>query len=173
MLVIVVSGIMSACGGSTPPAALPAVADEPFPEPVGDVLLTISADSDNDGEPEQQFGLDLAGIETTGTITRTIFEPFVSRDIEFTGVDAALFLARAGIEPDDPVTWRALDDYEVTSTRSELARSGAILATRGDGDLLPIEDGGPLRLVFTNPEGGLGRDTNQWIWSIAEVRLNG
>ena len=87
------------------------------------------------------------------------------------GVPLAVFLTAAGIDTGDDLVWTALDDYEVTFTGEQAAREDAMLATRLDGKPISVADGGPTRLVFPDADGPLGRDSNQWIWSIKSVSV--
>ena len=64
----------------------------------------------------------------------------------------------------------ALDDYHVTLPLAQLAASGAVLATRSGGRAIAIDEGGPVRLVF--PGGTrLGRNSDNWIWSVDWIRV--
>ncbi len=171
-LAMTVMILFTACG-STDDAALesgaPAEDGPPavlaFGEPAGEVVLTVVGAS-ADPNAGDRIELDLAMVEDIGTITTTLYEPFVSESIEFTGVPVDALLGALGVPDDAPLRWVALDDYEVNPTRAELAAEGALLATRQDGELLEIAAGGPLRIVFPDDSGPLGRDTNQWIWSV-------
>lgn len=169
VLVAVAGALLAACGGG--PDALPMEATDlgPLPAPSGDVILTITgADQPNVGDDVQ---LDLGGIESLGLTTVTLHEPFLNVELEMTGVPVDDLLAAAGIDHDAPLTWTALDDYQVHFNRREVGAENALLATRIDGTPIEIADGGPIRVVFTDPEGMLGRDTNQWIWNLYQIEV--
>lgn len=162
-------GLAAACsaGGSAPdrladgasPVALP-------PVPTGDIVLTIRHRASG-----EEIDLDLAGIESLGAETITVDEPFVGRELEFTAVDVDSVLAAAGVAPDAPLTWTALDEYQVHFNRRAAAGDGALLATRLGGEPIEVADGGPIRVVFPDGEGELAQDTNQWIWSLYLVEV--
>ncbi len=163
----------AACGGGSeaPDAGAERVADVgPLPAPAGEVVLTATGAV---GQPNvgDEVQADIEGLESLGTITATVFEPFISESIEFTGVPLETALAAIGVDADAPIVWTALDDYQVHYSRGELAGEGALLATRQDGAPIPIEEGGPIRVVFTDDSGDLGRDTNQWIWSLVRLEV--
>ena len=45
-----------------------------------------------------------------------------------------------------------------------------MLATRADGARMSLREGGPVRLVF--PTGSeLGRNSDNWIWSVDWIRI--
>lgn len=141
----------------------------PLPQPSGEVVLTVrGSDRPNVGD---EVVVDLAGIESLGTTTVTLHEPFVNAELEMTGVPVDQFLAAAGVDPDVDLVWTALDDYQVHFNRRAVAAEDALLATRIDGAPIEIADGGPIRVVFTDPAGLLGRDTNQWIWSLHLIEV--
>lgn len=171
LVALVAALVASSCGGTDNSAAVGAervISVTQVPAPSGDVVLTAQGAV---GQPNvgDEVQADIAGIESLGTTTVTVFEPFVSQHVEFTGVHLDTVLAAIGVDFEIPITWTALDDYQVHYTRTELIGEGAFLATRQNGTPIPIEEGGPIRVVFTDDSGPIGRDTNQWIWSL--VRL--
>ncbi len=140
---------------------------DPFPAPTGEVVLTIvGADRPNVGDEVQ---LDIESIEALGATTVTLHEPFLDSDLEFTGVPVDMVLAAAGVGANEGLTWIALDEYQVFYTRSEAAHDHALVATRQNGKPIPVDEGGPIRVVFIEADGELGRDTNQWIWGVTHV----
>jgi len=143
---------------------------EPLRIPTGAVVLTIEG---RVGQPNvgDHVEVDLDGIERLGTVDFTVFEPFVNRELEMSGVPIATLLTAAGIDTGADLVWTALDDYQVTFSGGAAARENAILATRVDGEPISIADGGPIRIVFPDSDGPLGRDSNQWIWSIERVSV--
>lgn len=167
--ILIAIALLAACGGE--PNSLPMEATEigPFPAPTGEVVLTITgADRPNVGDEVQ---VDLAAIENLGLTTVTVHEPFLNKELEITGVPVDDLLAAAGVDPDATLAWTALDEYQVHFSRREVAAEKAILATRIDNAPIDLADGGPIRVIFTDPEGMLGRDTNQWIWNLYEIEV--
>jgi hypothetical protein len=142
----------------------------PLPAPVGDVVLTIRGDVTQPNDVDS-VRTDLAGLEGLGVVSATVHEPFLGEDVDVAGVPVATLLAAAGVAPDAPTTWTALDDYQVRFVAGDLAAEGALLATRVDGRAIAIEDGGPIRILFPDDDGPIGRDSNQWIWSIAHIEV--
>lgn len=115
----------------------------------------------NDGEP---VSVDLASFDALPQQTLTTFEPFVKKDITFTGVGFADLLDAAAASGSS-VTVHALDDYVRTMDAAVLREPGVLLATRQAGELIPIAEGGPVRLVF--PDGSeAGADSDLWVWSV-------
>ncbi|WP_227354794.1 sulfite oxidase-like oxidoreductase [Haladaptatus salinisoli] len=69
-------------------------------------------------------------------------------DCEFTGVTLPTLAERAGVRDDAVhVMFSALDDYATNLPLDECMRDEVLLAWAYDGDPLPSEHGGPLRVV--------------------------
>jgi len=134
------------------------------------VVLTIEG---RVGQPNvgDHIEVDLEGIERLGIVEFTVFEPFLNRDLEMSGVPLAMLLAAAGVDAEAELVWTALDDYQVTFSGVAAASENAMLATRVDGEPISVADGGPTRIVFSKSDGSLGRDSDQWIWSIESVSV--
>ena len=151
----------------TPARLLPGQA---VPTPATTPVLTLTGQI---GRPNGAAGLslDVATIEELGLREVTLYEPWVKKRLTFQGVWLADLLAVAGV----PATARvvrltALDDYQIELPMADVRGGGILLATRtGEGTAIPVEDGGPTRIVFA---GGVpaGQDAKQWIWSL--VRLD-
>jgi hypothetical protein len=90
----------------------------------------------------------------------------------FTGVPITDVLDYIRTSPDAKTAeFVALDDYKVSFPIAELRSSKAILAVTRDGQELPVDAGGPIRLAF--PDGStLGANLDNWIWSIASVEVS-
>ena len=168
-ILTLIGATAAACGGSTTdPGVERSVSAAPVAPPTGEVVLTISGD-DARSNVGDQVQMDLEGLEALGVVTETIFEPFVSEEVVMTGVPLVDVLRAAGIGEDTPLVWTALDDYQVSYTLGELMADDGLLATRLDGEPIPVSSGGPIRVVFRNLDGPIGRNTNQWIWSLATI----
>lgn len=169
LLLCAIALAVVSCGTTSPsgPAAPLPLTTGPLPAPAGDVVLTIIGGTDPNVGDETH--LDIAGIESLGTTTIQVFEPFVSQELEFTGVPMSSVLGAAGIDLDSPLSWTALDLYELNFTHAEVRAENGFLATRMDGQPIEIADGGPVRLVFPTDDGPLGGDSSQWVWSLTQV----
>ncbi len=169
VFIAIASALLAACGGG--PDSLPMEATEIDPFSAGSISVIRGAAGARYG-PDAIGGVILVEpIESLGLTTVTVHEPFLNMELEITGVPIDDLLAAAGVDPDATLTWTALDDYEVHFSRREVAAEEAILATRIDNAPIELADGGPIRIIFTDPDGMLGRDTNQWIWNLYEIEV--
>ena len=171
-LTVLVSALLLAvtsCGSTQEVAGTDEVGIEPLPAPTGEVLLTIRGAGRPNVGPDVQ--VDLEGIESVGTSTMIIHEPFLNAELEMTGVLIEDLLAVADVDPDAELVWTALDDYQVRFSGRESGAESAYLATRVNGEPIEVADGGPIRVVFPEPDGTLARDSNQWIWSLYLIEV--
>ena len=142
-----------------------------FAPPSGEVVLTVSGAirSHNKGS---NLALDLATLERMGTVRLETTEPFLKKKVTFEGVPLWDLLQSAGVtDPAGKVHLTALDDYKVAFTLDQVRSSQMLLATRSDGQHMPIDKAGPTRIVF--PEAStLGRNPDLWIWSVSTMRVS-
>lgn len=137
--------------------------DGTVPEPEDEPVLTVVTPRGD------RVAFDLATIEQLRRVQTTVFEPFLEEDVEFSGVVLWDLLEAAGATGDsEDATLTALDDYEVELSLATLRSEPILLATRSSGDMIPVEEGGPTRVVF--PAGtSQGDNSNLWIWSVEEI----
>ena len=154
---------------SAPAAKAKPVADsEPLPAPEGEPVLRIKGVS-RGNVGTHTTAIDFATLDRVGVEELTIQEPFLKRDVTFTGIWMRDLLGRAGLGADARrLYFHALDDYHVELPVSDVAATG-FLAVRAGGERIEIADGGPIRLVFSSDE-GVAAITDNWIWTIDSMR---
>ncbi len=164
--ILLAVALLAACGGdpggprvATVGEALLVPGDD-VPE-VADPVVAVSGDV-----AVGAVGLDVPTLESLGTVEVTIEEPWLEEEIAFTGVWFSDLLAVLDPGDDaDAVDLHALDDYSVSFPLEDLVAGDALLATRADGDPIPVSAGGPVRLLFLDRDGP-GSNLDLWIWSI-------
>jgi hypothetical protein len=140
------------------------------PAPSGRPLVTVTG---RIGPPNQgdAVALDRRTLARLSQVQLSTYEPWVKQDLSFRGVWLTDVLALAGATGTSGVRVTALDDYAVDFTAAELRAGGILLATSdGNGADIPIENGGPTRIVFQR---GLraGENADQWIWSLRSIEV--
>lgn len=179
-LPIAIALALGACGSGddAAPAAVATGASSPgeihagqrVPLPTGEAVLRVRGVAR--GNDRGATAMDLATLERLPRLEVTIDEPFEKRSMTFTGVRVTDLLDVAGAGDDARrVFVHALDDYHVRFRLADLERAGAILATRADGKAIPLEQGGPIRIVFPTAD-GLGKNKDNWIWSVDWMRVS-
>lgn len=174
---------LAACATPTPTAAptgavdpapvllQPAVLlpDQPVPAPTGPTVLAVTGRigvTNGDGA----LSLDEETLDALGRLRLTVYEPWVKQTLNFQGVWLGDLLRVAHPDPGaQTLHITALDDYQVELPIADVLAGGVLLATRdGDGHPIPVEDGGPTRIVFVEGVPS-GASADQWIWSLATI----
>ena len=151
-----------------PPVLRPGQA---VPTPAGDPVLRLTGKI---GKPNDagSLVLDAATLDRLGVSKVRLFEPWLKQEMEFQGVWLADLLEVAGVDgAATTVHVTALDDYQVDLTMADVRAGGIFLATKdGLGKAIPVDDGGPTRIVFV---GGVasGKSDDQWIWSLKTLDI--
>lgn len=125
--------------------SLPAVAGM-FPEPVGEVVLTIDGNLGPD-TPSGGYVLDMAGLlslPATSFETTTIWTDGVQK---FTGVSMRQLLDMVGAEG-TIVLAEALNGYVIEIPIADLDQDAPILAYHLNGEEFSRRDKGPLWIVY-------------------------
>jgi hypothetical protein len=185
VVALVALGLIAACGSATeaaPEKATPAELgttltaatltsgqDVPVPRSAEVFRVTgkITRGNGNDG-----LALDLDTLERLGLTQLRVFEPWVKQDLDFRGVWLDDLLAVAGVAPGAAtVHLIAHDDYVVDVPLAEVRTGGLLIATRaGDGSAIPVDNGGPTRLVFADGAEA-GANPDRWIWSLKAIDI--
>jgi hypothetical protein len=140
---------------------------QPIPKPKGEPVLALlgKIGAVNDG---RALRFDTSTLEQLGLVKVTVYEPWVKKNLDFQGVWLADVLKLAQTTPDARgIHLTAMDDYQVDLSMGDIQTGRVLLATKaGDGSPLPIEAGGPTRIVFVQ---GNGVSADQWIWSLKDI----
>ena len=154
---------------SAPKATAPTTtAKNPYGDPIkvdppgpNDVVLTVTG-------PAAKKTYTLAAISGIGAKTLTIKEPFVKRTETFSAVPLESLLTPSGISGDQKVDTVALNEYVYSASAKSLVDGGALLAVSLDGNPIPIDQGGPIRIIF--PDGSPGASNlDAWNWSLSSI----
>jgi hypothetical protein len=118
------------------------------------------------------LALDRSIIERMGVEQVRLYEPWTKETLDFRGVWLRDLLAVAGAAPDAAtVHIVALDDYAVDLTMADVRAGGIMLAVRdGAGAQIPVDKGGPTRIVFMNGVKA-GENADQWVWSLKSIDI--
>ncbi len=147
--------------------------DDDVPAPDGDVILTLQG-AIGQTNTDDQLVFDMETLEQIGLIEYTLPEdPYADRAVTYQGVLLGDVLAVAAV-PDDAETLHAiaLDDYTV-DIPLDVTRWPVMLATRQDGERIPISDKGPVRVVFPYGQFDIDQDfyDPMWIWNLRTIEV--
>lgn len=100
----------------------------------------------------------------------SILEPFVKKHQSFEGVTLKSLLEASGISPSEKVDTVALNQYEFADTAQNLESADAILAVARDSQPIPMDEGGPIRLVFGS-KSKYFTYLDAWNWSLRTIKV--
>jgi len=119
----------------------------------------------------QRQSLTLADIEKLSLQQTTLKTPWGTQGT-FQGVMLKDLLSAHHLNVNKRVIFKALDNYAAGISKGEIERSPAFIATRFNGLAIPLNNKGPLILLWP------ARDTlaaqnqapqSSWTWSISEI----
>lgn len=144
--------------------------DGPVQAPTGPVLLTLTGKIGQRNVDRSALHFDAATLDELGLVKAKVYDPWVKQELEFQGVWANDLIEAARPTTDaQSIHITALDNYQVDLSLADIRAGGILLATkRGDGSPIPLEEGGPTRIVFV---GGVpsGASADQWIWNLTMI----
>lgn len=124
-----------------------------------------------DGAPKAVTVSDLERLPQTEYAVR---DPYLKTRVVYRGVLVRDLVAKYGGSGTHRIRLRALDDYKTSISRREWSRWDVLLATHKDGQLTPVADNGPARIVFpydTTPEIQPTVYDDRWIWQIVSIEF--
>jgi hypothetical protein len=174
------SVLLAACGKAAPAAVYTTVSEaavkpgDAVPAPEGEVVLTMDGKiGQTNADRTLQF--DMATLESLGLVQYDVDDPFAKKNIVYTGVLLSELLKVAQVAPDaTTLTLTALDDYSTDMKIADANRWPVILATRADGEYMPVDKSGPLISVFPFndfPEIDHVTYDAQWLWSLSAITV--
>lgn len=102
--------------------------------------------------------------------TITIYEPFVKKRERFTVVPLKVLFAFVGIKGSDSVLTKALNDYTFRASADQFIDSGAYLAIKRDGLPIAYDEGGPIRIIFSD-KSKWAKNLGAWNWSLSSISV--
>jgi len=173
-----VAVLASACGGADAPTGGAAddagaggvdIADEqiyggfPVDPPAPDeVVLTLIG--------AERVELTMAQLEALAVTEVTLDEPFVRRRETFRVIPLGDLFDLAGIADEETVATIALNDYRYLDGAGVLRGAQALLAVARDGGPIPMDAGGPVRIVFADDSAYAGM-LDAWNWSLRTISV--
>ena len=151
-------------------AEIKAGSDVPIPS--GEVILTISGDI-NTTNVDNTLQFDMETLEQLGLVEYSVDDQQAEgKVVTFQGVLLNDILNVAGISDNATnLNTIALNDYSVDIPLSDATDYPVMVATYVDGERMPIERYGPIRIVY--PYESYELDTviydPRWIWQLSSI----
>ena len=139
-------------------------------QPSGKVILTMSgkiANTNKDGTA--QFDLEM--LEKLGTQSFETTTPWYDGKVKFEGVPMAKLMQHVGASG-ATITVKALNDYATDIPMDDFTKYPVILASKRDGNYMPVRDKGPLFIVYpydSNPDLKHQRFYSRSAWQVAQI----
>jgi len=180
LCLLVLTLFLTSCGQASAPTTYTIVSEgklkpgDAISVPTGDVILTINGDisQKNSGDALQ---FDLATLESIGLVEYDVDDPFVKKNIVYSGVLMSQLLKVAGASSEaTTLTLTALDDYSVDMKISDVVKWPILVALKADGGYMPIDKNGPLiSIIPYNDFPELDHLTYDavWVWSLSEITV--
>jgi hypothetical protein len=182
---VVLLALAAACGSSAGTQAAPEPTVSTFaakiisaatlrpgqsvPAPAGKPVFTMTGKIST-ANSEGALVFDQRALEQLGVRQVHLYEPWTKENLDFRGVWLQDLVAVAGVPADATgLHIVALDSYSVDLSMADIRAGGIMVATRqGDGTVIPIDEGGPTRIVFMDGVTA-GANPDQWVWSIKTI----
>lgn len=126
-----------------------------------------------EGQGKPTRALDLAGLDAMPQTSFQTTTPWHKGTVTFSGVLLKDYLAALGAHG-TRMQLLALNDYTVEAPVDELVNGGALLATRQNGQTMPISDKGPVFLLFPfDSRKELQHQTyySRSVWQLSEIDI--
>ncbi len=144
------------------------------PAPTGDTVLTVSGRIDTSGA-DGVVAFDLESLESLGLVEFEVDDDQAEgRRVTFRGVRLADVLAVTGAADDATMLHTvALNDYAVDIPIEDAVVYDALLATSVDGERMPVDRFGPVRVVYPYDAHDLDATIYdaRWIWQLASIEV--
>ena len=136
-------------------------------QPEGKVLLTVDGSIDRVNSPDGiQF--DLAMLDALENVEFETTTVWTDGPQVFRGVPLSVLLDAVGVSSGTIVA-TALNDYQIEWQVSDAIESGAVIATRRNGQALEVRDKGPLWIVFPYDSDPKFRTETVYAYSIWQL----
>jgi hypothetical protein len=157
VLVVAVS-LLSGCAAAEPSPSASQLTDDFQADIATPTALTVAG-----------IAYTLEDLQQRGASEVEILEPFKKETTTFTVIDFDQLLVDSGFASTDSVETIALNDYRYSDTLQAFADNGSLLAIYENGEPIPVADGGPVRIIFTE-ESPYYSVLDAWNWSLSEIR---
>jgi len=141
-----------------------------IPSATGETIFTLNGGTIGN-EP---INIDVALIESLGTVKYSVQDPYENRQVEYEGVLVESIIDQFGDSKTTGLTLTAIDDYQQTIPREHLEKWPVMLALKADGEYAPRSHRGPAMIVYPyDSYSELDPSTYDpfWIWQIANITV--
>ena len=160
---------LSACGSTAKPNPSPSATKNPYgagfkvANPAdSEVVLTIK------GATEVNFTM--GQLKALATKEITINEPFVKKVQKFNVILMKDLFKGITVPAAAKLNTLALNDYAYANTANNFFTNKAYIAVKRDGTDIPMDQGGPIRIVFAD-DSAYATNVDAWNWSLRTIEI--
>jgi len=161
-VVALIVGI-AVCGGA---------AADALPTPSGKPILVVSGNiMQTNAGAEVRFDREM--LEALGTVSFETTTPWDKERVRFEGVPLGRLLDRLGASGSRLIVV-ALNDYSAELPVEDVRRYEVILALRQNGEYMPVQNRGPLFIVYnfdSDPELRNQKFYSRSVWQVARLEV--
>jgi hypothetical protein len=172
---------LSACGtasnsttpGYTTISAGTLTPNDSIAAPSGPIVLSLSGKI-GVTNTANRLDLDMETLEQLGVVEFTVGDPYLKRPVTYQGVLLKRLLEVARVAQDATTLHTiALNDYATDVPIEPVNTWPVMLATKRDGQRMPVSDKGPIEIVFpynTFPIDPVVYDP-MWVWQLRSIEV--
>lgn len=137
---------------------------------VGDPIMRIRS-----GVNDTPFDVDISILESLGTVSYSVDDPYELTDVEYEGVLLSVLFEQFGGAESKSVTILAIDDYTQTIPRDHIEKWPLLLALKANGSYSPRSHRGPVMIIYPYdqyPELDPTIYDPFWVWQISDMPFN-
>lgn len=162
---------LAGCGGAAKTAPTPSPTSSSNPYGSGfavdapadsDVVLTIKGSTTKD--------FTMGDLKKLATTKITIAEPFIKKTQTFGVITMKSLFAGVTVPATASLNTIALNDYAFKATAANFFGKSAYVAVTLDGGPIPMDAGGPIRIVFDKSSPWF-TNLDAWNWSLRTIEV--
>ena len=117
-----------------------------------------------------RFTYTTAQLNKLKTSDISLYEPFLKVRQRFSVISMQYFLKKIGASGSDKVFTNALNDYIYENTATKFIQANAFIAVKRNGQAIPYDQGGPIRIVFAD-NSTWAKNLDAWNWSLSSITV--
>ena len=168
-IAIFASLALTACGSNSEPTPSPSATENPYG---GGFTVSSPADSEVvltiKGSTEVNYTM--GELKEMASKVITINEPFVKQVQKFNVILLKDLLKGVSIPAGANLNTVALNDYAYANTANNLFVHNAYLAVLRNGEDIPMDQGGPIRIIFAD-NSDYATNLDAWNWSLRTIEI--
>lgn len=144
----------------------------PVPAPQEAVVLSLTGQITNTNVADG-LDFDMATLEQLRLVEYVVDDPHTNRTATYQGVLLEDVLAVAGLSGEaSELNAIALNDYRI-AIPLDVTRWPVMIATREDGERMPVVNKGPIKVVFPANDFSIPAEpyNSMWVWQLRTIEV--